>query len=577
MTKTTTACPLDCYDACSIEVRNKKLIGEEGHPYTAGYLCRHINRYSDFQRITSPSYKGNAISIEESKKILAEILENSENSILHYRGSGNMGLMQGVTDHFFASYGATLTSGSLCDGAGSAGIIKGRGSNVVYDSDEMHKSEVIVIWGRNVETTNTHMVPLLRDKTVVVIDPYETNIAKNADLFLQIKPKSDLPLALALAWLAFENKWYDTIFLERFGKNYKAYRDFLQTIDMDVMLEASELQLDSVTKLLQLIYQKRCMILIGLGPQKYEHGAQVVHAIDSFGALMGLHANEGCGVNFLGASQEGMPSPFQQAQQYVSKVNCELSNFRTVFVQGANPVEQMPDSARVIKSLEGVENLIYFGLYENETSKKADLVLPSKTFLEKEDIRVGYAHHYLMSMPQQYYSDIGISEYELSAFLCQHFNVNIATENSYIKHYESYSDKGIYPRLKHRSGRPYQDGFNFDDKQFVFIHELPSMEDDVEGFFLLTSKSKKSINSQFKRDKFVYLHPNLGYSNGEQVMLTSEYGSVRLNVVNDVNLREDSLLVYSGTPGVNFITSSQLSSQGDNAIYQEQKVKIIKV
>lgn len=124
-----TACPLDCYDACEIVYENDKLsASKNGH--TVGFLCSHINHYNNFKTIESASYKGENISLEKSLEILKEMLRSSSaNQVLHYRGSGNFGLMQESTDHFFASFEANLTDGSLCDGAGEAGIIEGRGSN----------------------------------------------------------------------------------------------------------------------------------------------------------------------------------------------------------------------------------------------------------------------------------------------------------------------------------------------------------------------------------------------------------------------------------------------------------------
>ncbi|MFT5662212.1 MAG: hypothetical protein ACI9TV_002862 [Sulfurimonas sp.] len=64
--------------------------------------------------------------------------------VLHYGGNGNFGLMQEVTDHFFALVGATLTDGTLCYGAGKDGIIKGRGINKNMPLSEIAKSDVYV-------------------------------------------------------------------------------------------------------------------------------------------------------------------------------------------------------------------------------------------------------------------------------------------------------------------------------------------------------------------------------------------------------------------------------------------------
>ena len=102
-----------------------------------------------YKTIESPRYKGEDISYDKAFELLQNSLTSSKkDEILHYRGHGNFGLMQEVTDHFFASFGATLTDGSLCDGAGEAGIIEGRGSNKNMPLSEIAKSEVVIILGK---------------------------------------------------------------------------------------------------------------------------------------------------------------------------------------------------------------------------------------------------------------------------------------------------------------------------------------------------------------------------------------------------------------------------------------------
>ncbi len=77
-------------------------------------------------------------------------------------------------------------------------------------------------------------------------------------------------------------------------------------------------------------------------------------------------------------------------------------------------LRSMPSSNRVRKELKQVQNLIYFGLYENETSKLANIIIPAKTFLEKDDLRLSYGHQYLQKMNKCFDSGIGISEYNFT-------------------------------------------------------------------------------------------------------------------------------------------------------------------
>ncbi len=576
MQNSLTACSLDCYDACGIVYEDGKIKAlKDGH--TQGFLCPHLNHYSKHETITVPRYKGKEISLDEAKVKLKEILESSQkNEILHYRGSGNFGLMQEVTDHFFSSYGATLTDGTLCDGAGEAGIIEGRGSNKNMPLNEIAKSDVVIIWGRNPHTTSSHLLPLIKDKEIIVIDPIETKIAKTADLFIQIKPHSDLYLAMMLTRFFHIHHDCDEEYLNERASEFEEFYELTQTIRIKAVLEDIDVTLGQLGELLELVNNKKVAIVCGVGIQKYRDGADVMRAIDAFAVTIGLFGKEGCGVSYLGNSKEGITSPFNSKAKRVSKVNTEFSNFKTVFIQGANPLSQMPDSLRVKESISKVENLIYFGLYENETSEIADLIIPAKSFLNKDDVRTSYSHNAMMSMSKVTDSESGISEYDLSAYLCKEFDIELDSQEFYLKHFKNFSVKKIDGCfvVEEREAIPYKDDFDTDDGEFLFLEEFEPHSSKDEKLHLITSKSATSLNSQFNRQEYVYLHSSLGFADESEVTITSANGMLTLRVKNSDDLREDCILIYSGTRGVNNLTSSKHSFDGKSAIFQENRVEI---
>ena len=571
-----TACPLDCYDACSIVYEDGKLLGNPDDPYTHGYLCPHMNHYDKQERITEPSYLGEQISMEEALQILKKMLQESKpQKVLHYLGRGNFGLMQQVSRHFFASYGAVLTKGSLCDGAGDAGITEGRGANHLLPPEQIAKSEVVIVWGRNIHTTNSHLLPLLKDKTVIVIDPVETKMAQAADFFLQIKPAGDIYLALLLARFIIIEGLEDSSFLDEFADEYEDFYELTQTVRIKAILEEIDVTLGDLGDILELIRGKKCVILAGTGIQKYRNGADVMRAIDAVAVLLGLFGKEGCGVSYLGDSSLGIETPFNVGAGREFMANADFSKYDTVFVQGSNPLNQMPDTTRVEETMRKVKNLVYFGLHENETSKKASLVIPAKTFLEKNDIRSSYGHNALRKMPILKESPTGISEYELSAWLCGEFGIEIESEEFYLEHFASFGTGGdAQMSVKGRLEMPYGNGFETDDGSFEFLEELDFDFDMREGYFLITPKSPKSLNSQFRREECVYVSPQTGFLDGQLLRIISQNGSVELVARHSTRLRNDCLLIYSGTPGVNLLTASKLSYEGENATYQENKVKV---
>jgi len=579
MQNNVTACPLDCYDACSIIFDNNKLKASiKGH--TNGFLCPHMNHYHKFERIVKPRYKCKEITMDEALVQLKKIFASEHKSdILHYRGSGNFGLMQEVSDHFFANLGATLTEGTLCDGAAEAGIIEGRGSNKNMPLSEIEKSDVIVFWGRNPHTTSSHILPLIKDKTIIVIDPVKTKIADMADIYIQIKPHSDLYLALLLARFIYINDSLDEEFIKKHASKFEEYYELTQGVRIKATLENIGVTLGDIGDILNFCIDKKVAIVCGIGIQKYRDGADVMRSIDAFAVSLGLFGREGCGVAYLGNSKEGVKSPFETKAKRVSKVDTDFEKFNTVFIQGANPVAQMPDTQRVKGSLEKTPNVIYFGLYENETSQMADLVIPARNFLEKDDIRTSYSHNGLMVMNKQNESLIGISEYDLAAYMCKEFNIELKTQQEYLEHFKSFGVKRIngYFEVEHREKIPYKDGFDTHNGEFIFLEEFEAQQNEPEDeYYLITPKSNRSLNSQFHREKYVHINHSLGFKDGEKVELCSGNGSVVLEVKNDGRLRDDTVLIYCGTPGVNNLTTSKHSYEGKSAVFQENKVKIIK-
>ena len=562
-----TACPLDCYDACEIVyVNNKITANKDGH--TKGFLCPHLNHYEKFEQITKPRYNGVEISLDDAlEKLKGIIKQTDKEKTLFYKSSGNFGLMQDVTGHFFASNGNILTDGNLCDGAGEAGIIEGRGSNKNMPLSEIEKSEVVIIWGRNPHTSSFHLLPLLKDKTVIVIDPVKTKIAKIADLHIQLKPHTDLQLAMFFSRFLHIEGSYDEDYLEKFASEYEDFYELTQTLRIKKTLDKIDVDLGDIGKVLSFIKDKKVAIVCGLGIQKYRNGADVMRAIDAFGVNLSLFGKSGCGVSYLGNSREGIESPFNLKAKKVSKVDTKFSAFEFVFIQGANPLSQMPNTSRVKKELNTVENIVYFGTEENETSAKAHLVIPAKNFLYKNDIRVSYSHSKISFMPKVKESDYGISEYDLSAYLCKEFGIEIKSEEEYLEHFKSFDSREI-------EVVPYKEGFDTETKEFLFLEELETPKIKSNAIYLITCKSPKSLNSQFNREEKVYLHSSFGYENNELVNISSINGSVALHVEINDDLREDCVLIYSGTKGVNNLTSSLHSYEGKGAVYQEDMVEV---
>ncbi|SFV90685.1 Anaerobic dehydrogenases, typically selenocysteine-containing [hydrothermal vent metagenome] len=594
----TTACGLDCYDACKIVVERSKfpkLKGDADHPAGDGALCALLNKYThEAERITMPRIGDKTVSMEEAMAAVAEAFKKPKT--LLWRGSGNLGVMQDVTNLFMEKIGGTLTSGSLCDGAGHAGIVNARGINKTLPLEQIAKAETVVVWGRNLTVTNAHMMPFIEGKNLVVIDPVKTAIAKKADFHMQIEPRMDYYLAIMLSRFVIMEDGQDDAWLEAFAPEIEDFYDYTREHRIKAILEHMGTDLGEMGRMLEYLRGKKTVFLVGAGVQKYTTGAYTLHAIDSLAAVLGLFGKEGCGVHYLGSSRLGFDDPFEVKTPRVPKATTPFSQFDTVLVQGGNPAASMPESNRVREELSKSGTLIYFGLYENETSALADIVIPAKHFFEKEDVRLSYSHHYVEKMNKVVESPFGISEYDFTKYLFDAFLLTgLQEEQAYIRHWleQCEEEEGCY-RSPAYDPAPYAEGFGEEgDDEFCFIDEY---DDDFinpkrftkyrkqsknkpkdESFWLLSPKSAKSLNTQFVRENRVHMHPDAGFAEGEEVVLSSAYGTHRFSVHLTEDVRPNCVVVTNNTIGVNTLTPSILSEEGENACYQEVKVTICKM
>ncbi len=585
-----TACALDCYDGCAIVCDNHKISGNKEHPFTQGSLCANVNtNIQKAPRITTPMINGKTVSMKEALEYAAKIINDKT---LLWRGSGNVAVMQEITNLLMDKVGGTLTEGSLCDGAGDAGIVEGRGVNFTLPPEQIAASEVVVVWGRDITVTNRHLLPFIKNKKLIVIDPVKTKIAKSADLHIQLAPRSDLYLAILLARFIFMEELHDNELLN----DHIEYYDFVREFRIKALLALIDSSLDEIGAMLSLVKGKKVVFLVGAGVQRYSIGSEVLRAIDAVAVLLGLFGKEGCGVSFLGDSKLGFDNPFKIQAKKVSKVDTPFDRFDTVIIQGGNPCESMPNTNEVISSLAKVENVIYFGLYENETSRRANVIIPAKNFFEKDDVRLSYGHSYISKIQKIQECDFGISEYDFTKelFGLKGFD-GLQSEEHYLNFWLDQCDQKENMLLsKAYREFPYENGFGEnEEEEFVFLDDhdddyvdrkklkrprgYKNLSNDENSLWLVNAKSNDSLNTQFETNDKVLIHPSLGFLDGEEVSVVSEFGETRLRVKNSENMRVDCVKVTANTIGVNRLTPSTISNEGHNACYGEVKISLSKV
>lgn len=235
MTEATTlthpaVCPLDCPDTCSLSVtvQNEQIVsirGSRANPLTDNAICSKVAKfYPEYihgeTRLRYPLQRVGPRGSGEFKRISWEqaldqiyhglnqaITAHGPQSVLGFNYAGPHGelAMASLDRRFFNALGATqLNRGPLCAGVRSGAYTSQLGTAPGMPPEQMLDSDLVIIWGLNANVSALHLARLARkaQKTgakLVVIDPKRIPIAEQADLFLPIKPGTDVVLGLALA------------------------------------------------------------------------------------------------------------------------------------------------------------------------------------------------------------------------------------------------------------------------------------------------------------------------------------------------------------------------------------------
>ena len=424
-----TACPLDCPDACSLTVtveegRVTKVEGDERNPLTAGLICGKVRGFGRHlygeHRVATPlrrrGAKGegsfDAIGWDEALDTIAARLradrdEHGGESILPFSYGGSNGLLsEGTADKvLFARLGASRLARTVCaapSGRAATGLY-GKMAGVAL-RDYVH-AELIVVWGANPHATGIHLVPIIdearaRGAKLVVVDPRRTPLAKRADVHLAVRPGTDLPVALGVINWLFTHGRADDAFLAKHATGVDGLRERARAWDFVKTAQVAGVPAEQLALFARMYADASpAVIRCGWGPERNRNGGSATAAILALPAVAGKFGVRGGGYTMSNSRAFGLSDLDPGSSTRTINMNrlgrelleAEAPPIRSLFVYNCNPLTTMPDQNRVQKGL-AREDLftVVFDAVMTDTTRYADIVLPATTFLEHEDLALGY-------------------------------------------------------------------------------------------------------------------------------------------------------------------------------------------
>jgi anaerobic selenocysteine-containing dehydrogenase len=430
----TSACPLDCPDACSLDVsveegRVTAVTGNVENPVTAGFICSKVRHYADHvyhaSRLHHPmvrvpgSKKGGArfarVSWDEALALVVEKLRGARErsggeSILPFRYGGSNGkLTDGALDEaLFRRLGASQLLHTVC-AAGTTAAARGLYGNMcgVAFPDYVH-AQVILVWGANPHASNIHLVPYLKEARergakIVVVDPRRTKLAKTADLHLAVHPGADLPLALSIHRWLFESGKADLAFLAEHARGVEEFRRRAEPWTFERAARVARVEARDIARLAELYAAgDPALLRCGWGLERNRNGGSAVAAVLALPAVAGKFGKRGGGYTLSNVRGSFTFRPtFDDPEQATRAINMNRLGralleerdppIELLFVYDANPLMTVPEQELVRRGLEREDLFtVVFEQVLTDTARYADVLLPATTFLEHHEVRAGY-------------------------------------------------------------------------------------------------------------------------------------------------------------------------------------------
>jgi Anaerobic dehydrogenases, typically selenocysteine-containing len=434
------ACPHDCPDNCALETlvdeqgRAVQVRGRAEHPVTRGWLCAKVNHYLErvyhADRLLYPlrrrGPKGSGeferISWDDALDEIAEhwqriCAEHGAQSILPYSYAGTLGLVQGaVADaRFWNRLGASGLERAICGYAAEEAVQLTIGGRLAPALQDIVHSKLVLIWGSNPASTAPHMMPFLREAQrkgtrVIVIDPRRTLTARSADQHIQPLPGTDAALALAMMHVIVTEQLHDEQWIAQHTLGWEHLLPRIMQYPAERAARITGLTVETIVEFARAYATTTPALLrISDGINRHTNGGQTVRTLLCLPALTGQYGRLGGGVMYSTSDwikwdaravkhADDPACPPVPRTLNMNRLGALLTGeaqppIYSLYVYNANPVASTPNASKTIAGLlrDDLFTVVH-ELFETDTARYADIILPATSQLEQTDLHKPYGH-----------------------------------------------------------------------------------------------------------------------------------------------------------------------------------------
>jgi formate dehydrogenase major subunit len=312
----------------------------------------------------------------------------------------------------------------VCHASSVAAMLETIGSGSVSNQvADVSEAEVIMIIGAKPTVNHPVAATFMKNavkagKTLILLDPYRSDLARHADYFLQFRSDTDVPLLNSMMHSIIEENLHDKEYIERHTEGFEALRDGVKDYSPEKVSTICGIPAQTLREVAR-IYASSAgsMIFWGMGISQHIHGTDNARCLISLALLTGQIGRPGCGLhplrgqnNVQGASDVGLipmvfpdyqpvsdpasrdrfeslwgaaldPSPGLTVVEIMHAVHAGTIN--GMYIMGENPAMSDPNLNHARAALAKLEHLVVQDIFPTETAGFADVILPASAFPEK--------------------------------------------------------------------------------------------------------------------------------------------------------------------------------------------------
>lgn len=428
-----TICGL-CHTGCGMRVtveggKITKVRGDLEHLANKGLLCpkgaASVELVYSKDRLLRPLRKTKAgfkaVSWDEALDFAAERLrhlkeESGPSSLIRFTGApvsydGRDSFMQ-----FMASFGSPNFAGvaHLCHVPRITAMKSVFGSPPEPDYTD---TKMIIFWGTNPMGSTRYgnyaiegelgnyrsMIQAARQKgiKVITVDPVFSETARLSDLWLRIRPGSDLALALSMIHVLVKDEIYDSEFVRDWTLGFASLKEHVENRTPEWAEGITGIPASTIRQIAtEYALTKPAILRDGNGLDMHTNGVQTTRALMFLIALTGNYDIPGGNVLFPWARQSLLPD-FKKVKFNDRRIGSDqfpifpeiagptlldaILNQRRKFglvVTHSNPALVLANTAKIKEAFGKLEFMMVIDIFPTATALMADLVLPSPSLFE---------------------------------------------------------------------------------------------------------------------------------------------------------------------------------------------------